>query len=171
MQDFEDFLTQLARKHGKLLRGNEPDLNTAAKGVLHDWARGRLPHFCLPPDDGAAAAAALPAEGRALAALPPLAELPEELRAVRQDMRELEPHVAAATETLERAEAGGDGSDVEEERTRGDDGDEGEEGEAAAAAAAAGESAGQARKRRRSEGGASGGSAVQWDEVFDGEDE
>jgi len=32
-RDAEDFLTQLANAGGKLLRGGEPDLNTAAKMV------------------------------------------------------------------------------------------------------------------------------------------
>ena len=46
----EDFLTQLARASGKLLRGGEPDLNTAARMVLLDWQRGKIPYFTLPPD-------------------------------------------------------------------------------------------------------------------------
>lgn len=45
-----DFLTQLARSSGKLLRGGEPDLNTAARMVLYDWQRGKIPYFALPPD-------------------------------------------------------------------------------------------------------------------------
>ena len=44
-----DFLEKLAVLQGKLLKGGEPDLNTAAKGVLYDWQRGRLPYFTLPP--------------------------------------------------------------------------------------------------------------------------
>eukprot|EP01107_Rhizomastix_libera_P004276 TRINITY_DN1730_c0_g1_i3.p1 TRINITY_DN1730_c0_g1~~TRINITY_DN1730_c0_g1_i3.p1 ORF type:complete len:533 (+),score=241.52 TRINITY_DN1730_c0_g1_i3:617-2215(+) len=46
----EDFLTQLARKKGKLLKKGEPDLNAVAKGVITDWQRGRLPYFALPPN-------------------------------------------------------------------------------------------------------------------------
>lgn len=34
---------------GKLTRGAEPDTQTAAKMVLLDWQRGRLPFFTLPP--------------------------------------------------------------------------------------------------------------------------
>ena len=45
----EDFLAQLARASGKLVKGGEPDLNTAAKMVLYDWQRGKIPFFCLPP--------------------------------------------------------------------------------------------------------------------------
>lgn len=46
---------------GKLSRGGEPDLNTAAKMVLYDWQRGKIPFFTLPPDyteDAPAAGAA-----------------------------------------------------------------------------------------------------------------
>ncbi|KAL6902097.1 hypothetical protein ACP4OV_004973 [Aristida adscensionis] len=54
--DDNDFLVQLSRATGKLLRGGEPDLTTAAKMVLHDWQRGKIPFFVPPPqssDDGA----------------------------------------------------------------------------------------------------------------------
>lgn len=48
-EDDNDFLVQLCKLTGKLLRGGEPDLTTAAKMVLHDWQRGRLPFFVPPP--------------------------------------------------------------------------------------------------------------------------
>jgi hypothetical protein len=35
---------------GKLGKGGEPDLNTAAKMMLYDWQRGKIPFFTLPPD-------------------------------------------------------------------------------------------------------------------------
>lgn len=44
-----DFLEQLAKKMGKLLKGAEPDINTVAKMVLNDWQRGKLP-FYVPPE-------------------------------------------------------------------------------------------------------------------------
>ncbi len=49
-EDAEDFLTQLAKSSGRLLKGGEPDLNTTAKGMLYDWQRGKIPFFTLPPD-------------------------------------------------------------------------------------------------------------------------
>ncbi len=52
--DSDDFLGQVAKKAGKLLRGGEPDLETAAKMVLNDWIRGKLPFFVAPPEDDAA---------------------------------------------------------------------------------------------------------------------
>jgi nuclear GTP-binding protein len=44
-----DFLTKLAIRSGKLLRGGEPDVDTVAKMVLYDWQRGKVPWFSPPP--------------------------------------------------------------------------------------------------------------------------
>ncbi|KAJ4839665.1 Nuclear/nucleolar GTPase 2 [Turnera subulata] len=54
--DDNDFLVQLCKSTGKLLKGGEPDLMTAAKMILHDWQRGRIPFFVPPPrlDDNSA---------------------------------------------------------------------------------------------------------------------
>lgn len=41
---------QVARLSGKLLKGGEPDINTAAKMVLQDWQRGKIPYFEPPPE-------------------------------------------------------------------------------------------------------------------------
>ncbi|KAJ4459127.1 putative Nuclear/nucleolar GTPase 2 [Paratrimastix pyriformis] len=46
--DATDFLSQFARGMGRLLKGGEPDLNTAAKVMLYDWQRGKIPYFELP---------------------------------------------------------------------------------------------------------------------------
>lgn len=43
-----DFLEQLAKKTGKLLKGGEPDVNTVAKMMLNDWQRGKLPFYVAP---------------------------------------------------------------------------------------------------------------------------
>ena len=48
-EDDEDFLGQLAKKGGKLLKGGEPDLQTVAKMIIFDWQRGEIPFFSLPP--------------------------------------------------------------------------------------------------------------------------
>lgn len=66
--DAPDFLNQLARATGKLLKGGEPDLATAAKSLLLDWQRGRIPFFAPPPPlpprvEGGALAPPLPATG------------------------------------------------------------------------------------------------------------
>lgn len=69
--DAVDFLEQYGRKIGKLVKGGEPDTNAAAKLVLHDWQRGRLPYYELPegyventgPAAEAAPGEAAPGEG------------------------------------------------------------------------------------------------------------
>ena len=44
-----DFLSQLAKQKGKLLKGGEPDLDNVAKSMIYDWQRGKLPFFVAPP--------------------------------------------------------------------------------------------------------------------------
>eukprot|EP00210_Caulerpa_lentillifera_P005434 g5196.t1 len=48
--DAEDFLDQMAKRSGKLLKGGDPDYKTVARMVLNDWQRGKIPFFTLPPD-------------------------------------------------------------------------------------------------------------------------
>ncbi|CAG0883671.1 unnamed protein product [Cyprideis torosa] len=50
ISDSDEFLAHVARRSGKLLRKGEPDLRTAAKMVLNDWQRGKLPYFVPPPN-------------------------------------------------------------------------------------------------------------------------
>ncbi|KAJ5090809.1 Nucleolar GTP-binding protein 2 [Penicillium argentinense] len=52
--DAIDFLSRLARKGGRLLKGGEPDLDGVAKMVINDFLRGKTPWFTPPPkgDDG-----------------------------------------------------------------------------------------------------------------------
>ena len=45
----EEFLEKLATRMGKLLKGGEPDIATAARIVLNDWQRGKLPFYVPPP--------------------------------------------------------------------------------------------------------------------------
>lgn len=47
--DPEDFLRQVARMSGKLLKGGDEDINSVAKSILQDWQRGRIPWFTPPP--------------------------------------------------------------------------------------------------------------------------
>lgn len=49
-ENAEDFLEQLARRSGKLLKRGDPDLKTAARMVLYDWQRGKIPFFTIPSD-------------------------------------------------------------------------------------------------------------------------
>ncbi|GAA5872151.1 hypothetical protein JCM1840_006335 [Sporobolomyces johnsonii] len=56
----EDFLTQLARKSGKLQRGGEADYRTVATMVINDWIRGKIPYYVAPPEPVDAAGKPLP---------------------------------------------------------------------------------------------------------------
>jgi nuclear GTP-binding protein len=47
--DATDFLSQLAKKGGRLLKGGEPDLDSQAKMVITDFLRGKIPWFMPPP--------------------------------------------------------------------------------------------------------------------------
>ncbi len=47
-KDHLDFLDQVARRTGKLLKGGEPDNNAVARMILNDWQRGKLPFFVAP---------------------------------------------------------------------------------------------------------------------------
>lgn len=47
--DAIDFLSKVAVSTGKLLKHGEPDWNNAAKMILNDFQRGRIPYFVPPP--------------------------------------------------------------------------------------------------------------------------
>ncbi|KAI8393672.1 NUC091 domain-containing protein [Radiomyces spectabilis] len=49
-KDSTDFLEQLARKTGKLVKRGEPDLHNVSVMVLNDWLRGRIPYYVPPPE-------------------------------------------------------------------------------------------------------------------------
>jgi nuclear GTP-binding protein len=48
-EDANDFLDKLARHNGRLLKGGNADINTAAKMVLEDFQRGLLAFYAEPP--------------------------------------------------------------------------------------------------------------------------
>lgn len=141
-QDHEDFLTQLARNMGKLLKGGDPDLNTAAKKVLSDWLRGRLPYFELPSTDGGES-------GTEPRTTP---DVPEGIAVAKQDMRKLEVHVEAAAADVQR-KATADDDNVSQDGTP----DREEEAE-------------EEDKELDATGGPAAaplGNAIQWADVFD----
>lgn len=43
-----DFLEQMAKRTGKLLKGGEPDTGVVAKMILNDWQRGKIPFYVSP---------------------------------------------------------------------------------------------------------------------------
>lgn len=46
--DHVDFLEQMAKRCGKLLKGGDPDIQSVAKMVLNDWQRGKIPFYVAP---------------------------------------------------------------------------------------------------------------------------
>ncbi|KAI8604806.1 NUC091 domain-containing protein [Dissophora ornata] len=49
-EDSVDFLTQIAKRTGKLIKGGEADLGSVAKMILNDWLRGKIPYYTAPPE-------------------------------------------------------------------------------------------------------------------------
>ncbi|KAG0263424.1 GTPase required for pre-60S ribosomal subunit nuclear export and maturation [Mortierella polycephala] len=49
-EDSIDFLSQLAKRTGKLVKGGEADLGSVAKMVLNDWLRGKIPYYTAPAE-------------------------------------------------------------------------------------------------------------------------
>lgn len=43
------FLSLIARSQGKLKKGGIPNIEAAAKGILHDWNSGKIKYYCKPP--------------------------------------------------------------------------------------------------------------------------
>ena len=48
--DHIDLLEKIAKKAGRLLKGGDPCLRSAAIYIINDYQRGRLPHFVAPPE-------------------------------------------------------------------------------------------------------------------------
>jgi nuclear GTP-binding protein len=46
----EDLLEKIALKSGRLLKGGEPCIRSAAITMINDYQRGRLPHYVAPPE-------------------------------------------------------------------------------------------------------------------------
>ncbi|ODV92505.1 hypothetical protein CANCADRAFT_87541 [Tortispora caseinolytica NRRL Y-17796] len=55
-KDDVEFLSLIAKKHGRLLKGGEADESSVAKLVLNDFLRGKIPWFVAPPEDESKAA-------------------------------------------------------------------------------------------------------------------
>ncbi|KAK0550621.1 GTPase required for pre-60S ribosomal subunit nuclear export and maturation [Tilletia horrida] len=146
-RDWESFLTHIAKRSGKLLKGGEPDLETCAKMVLNDWIRGKIPFFVPPPmpegdknaEGGVAAEGA--AQAQAVASEEPTAAARAGIKGVEQPLREIAVHTKFLPEDAdggvpEDFDVSGEGADVseeeddvEEEEEAAEDEDEDEEAE------------------------------------------
>lgn len=49
-KDTIDLLEMIARRYGRLLKGGEPCIRSAAIMIINDFQRGRLPHYVAPPE-------------------------------------------------------------------------------------------------------------------------
>lgn len=47
--DCLSFLSLVARSTGKLKKGGIPNIDAAAKSILHDWNNGKIKYYCKPP--------------------------------------------------------------------------------------------------------------------------
>ena len=45
------FLAMVARTKGRVLKGGIPDKTMAARLVLKDWNKGKIPYYSVPPND------------------------------------------------------------------------------------------------------------------------
>eukprot|EP00927_Polykrikos_kofoidii_P071033 TRINITY_DN67370_c0_g1_i1.p1 TRINITY_DN67370_c0_g1~~TRINITY_DN67370_c0_g1_i1.p1 ORF type:complete len:702 (+),score=153.88 TRINITY_DN67370_c0_g1_i1:64-2169(+) len=118
--DAEDFLNIIGKKMGKLLKGGDPDIETAARVVLYDWQRGRIPYFASPPgDDKEDVAASGAASSSAVA---DDAETPEEAKAPAVPTDDDPDRPAAVIERA--AVAASNAGDEDEGESDGDEGDE-----------------------------------------------
>ena len=43
-------MEKIAKKAGRLLKGGDPCVRSSAITIIHDFQRGRLPHFVAPPE-------------------------------------------------------------------------------------------------------------------------
>ena len=83
-EDPNDFLDQVAKRTGKLLKHGEPDTNQVSKMILNDWQRGKLPFFVAPP---------VPADKKAAIPAGSEPEVVEE-KVETEDKKKFEPRVA-----------------------------------------------------------------------------
>ena len=141
-RDASDFLEQVARRTGKLLKGGEPDANAVARMVLNDWQRGKLPFFVAPvlpsaPDsanppvvESPVAVAAVPAEEEKKEA--------DEMEVKEREKKKFEPRLAQDYRKI-RVDLKYEGDDVQpleeepEELAGGDSGGEEDEEDVAEA--------------------------------------
>lgn len=103
-----ELMEMIARKSGRLLKGGDPCIRSAAITLINDFQRGRLPHYVAPPElkediVSTTAAAAVSAEGV--------------VEAVQQDLE------AIGEENMQKGSNYGDEVDESEEQQVVDDGD------------------------------------------------
>ncbi len=89
--DAIEFLSMLARKGGRLLRGGEPDVDGVAKMVLNDFLRGKIPWFSAPPKKDVVADGDRQEELRVDGREGRLGEMPSKGQKRKRDQADTEP--------------------------------------------------------------------------------
>ena len=122
--DSIEFLSILARKAGRLLKGGEPDVDGVAKMVLNDFLRGKIPWFTPPPkkEQAEQAVGAEVVQGRKGT----LGEMPakRKLDDVVLGEQSSEEHAGAAEPTLDHDDIDQEASDDDENSSNKDEGAE-----------------------------------------------
>ena len=129
-------LSAIAKKSGKLLKGGEPDQEAAAKMVLNDWIRGKIPFFVPPPakpiadDEGVVTEVAGETEEVMKEQERALGEVlgKRRVKGVEQPIRKIVTMTKflgddARREVEENLDAGEEGKDEEMEQDDGEDGE------------------------------------------------
>lgn len=49
--DVDDFLKKVANRYGKVIKGGEPNITATARMILHDWQKGKIPYYQIPPNN------------------------------------------------------------------------------------------------------------------------
>ncbi len=49
--DCDELIDKIARKFGRVMKGNQPDIQETSKMILNDWQRGLIPRWTLPPGE------------------------------------------------------------------------------------------------------------------------
>lgn len=114
-----DFLEQLARRSGKLLKKGEPDISSVAKMVLNDWQRGKLPFYCFPPgfEQPLSTLENTPKDESVLDVVQDFGKIRVGLSYEGEDVKDLEPIKnldQAADENIEESESNKDESEKDE---------------------------------------------------------
>jgi nuclear GTP-binding protein len=128
-----EFLSILARKGGRLLKGGEPDVDSVAKMVLNDFLRGKIPWFTPPPKKEKAGDEKEVVEGRKgqLGEMPGIKKTIPEAEAVKvseDDVAEGSGPSDSESESDGEGDEVNDASDVNEEDEQSSDDNDSEDG-------------------------------------------
>ncbi|KAG0055289.1 GTPase required for pre-60S ribosomal subunit nuclear export and maturation [Gryganskiella cystojenkinii] len=179
-EDSVDFLTQLAKRTGKLIKGGEADLGSVAKMVLNDWLRGKIPYYTAPPEServGGETIDEAPVHNSLDPSLPQVEQIFSKIPVVTKFLSEdLEKNASLYEEEKNKRESnlpeGILPDEVDEDDINKTD-DEAEEGSSSSTAVKARKSKAQLRQEKKAKkdaqakaSNALSGEKLDWDDVF-----